>query len=222
MSHFSVGVLLKKGGKELEQLLAPYQENNMGDCPVEYLEFEDCTKEVLENYEEHKEEYTDVDTFAKDYYGYKKHEDKYGYWENPNAKWDWYLIGGRWSESLIDKKGKKVSFALLKDIDWDKMREQAKKVAEYMWDNTPEGIERFFAGITKEDTRESFIKRQTEFSTYAVVTPDGVWHSKGTMGWFGLSKENDNAANTWSNNFYDTFIKNEDQETMLVIVDCHI
>lgn len=40
MSHFTVAVITEKGTeKEVDKLLAPYQENNMGDCPQEYLEF---------------------------------------------------------------------------------------------------------------------------------------------------------------------------------------
>ena len=71
MSHFTVGVLVDKKGKNLEELLATYQENNMGDCPKEYLEFQNCTDEVLKNFEEYKKEYKDLDTFVKDYYGYE-------------------------------------------------------------------------------------------------------------------------------------------------------
>lgn len=37
MSHFTVAVF-SDGSKTVEKLLAPYQENNMGDCPKEYLE----------------------------------------------------------------------------------------------------------------------------------------------------------------------------------------
>lgn len=43
------------------------------------------------------EVYADLDTFAKDYHGYEKEGDRYGYYANPNAKWDWYQVGGRWN-----------------------------------------------------------------------------------------------------------------------------
>ena len=33
MSHFTVAVLVDQKYKKLDELLAPYQENNMGDCP---------------------------------------------------------------------------------------------------------------------------------------------------------------------------------------------
>ena len=44
MSHFTVMVI----GNNVVDQLAPFQENNMGDCPVEYLEFEDYTEEVTD------------------------------------------------------------------------------------------------------------------------------------------------------------------------------
>lgn len=41
MSHFTVGVITKGKPSEsqIEILLAPYQENNMGDCPKKYMQF---------------------------------------------------------------------------------------------------------------------------------------------------------------------------------------
>lgn len=58
MSHYTVGVILEntngdneKLQKDLEKALAPFQENNMGDCPKEYMEFHSVTQEEKENYE---------------------------------------------------------------------------------------------------------------------------------------------------------------------------
>ena len=57
MSHFSVAVFLKENSKEaLRKALAPYQENNMEDCPKEFLEFIECSEEDINNYENHKDE----------------------------------------------------------------------------------------------------------------------------------------------------------------------
>lgn len=73
---------------------------------------------------------------------------KWGYWENPNAKWDWYTIGGRWMGSLLvkeDNEGeigrpgtfknevpntprgyKWVDVCKISDVQWDKMFEISK------------------------------------------------------------------------------------------------
>lgn len=46
---------------------------------------------------------------------------KLGYWCNPNAKWDWYEVGGRWSNHLTLKDGTKADSARLADVDWAAM-----------------------------------------------------------------------------------------------------
>lgn len=39
---------------------------------------------------------------------------------NPNSKWDWYEVGGRWSECLVTKEGNKTNEDLVSEIDFDK------------------------------------------------------------------------------------------------------
>jgi hypothetical protein len=110
MSHFTVLVI----GEDVEEQLAPFQENNMGDCPKKYMEFNDMEDEMLKEYENDeyssgellKEKYSSFDVFAKEYHGYKQRDaekGRYGYWENPNKKWDWWVVGGRWTGMLKAK-----------------------------------------------------------------------------------------------------------------------
>jgi hypothetical protein len=47
MSHFPVLVV----GQDVEQQLAPFQENNMGDCPREYMEFTDHEDDYRHDYD---------------------------------------------------------------------------------------------------------------------------------------------------------------------------
>ena len=63
--------------------------------------------------------YPSFDDFMVEYGEYTSRDEetgKYGYWENPNAKWDWYSIGGRWSGSLLLKSGERSDAARIKDI----------------------------------------------------------------------------------------------------------
>ncbi len=76
MSHFSV-LVISNSPEEVEKLLEPFQENNMGTCPQEYLKFEE-----------------DEDANFDEKVG------KRGYWYNSRAKWDWWQIGGRWTGLL--------------------------------------------------------------------------------------------------------------------------
>lgn len=52
-----------------------------------------------------KEYYSSFEQFLNDFHGYDVHEDKYGYWNNSNGKWDWYELGGRWTGMLKLKEG---------------------------------------------------------------------------------------------------------------------
>lgn len=72
-------------------------------------------------YEPSKEKYPTLDAFAKDYHGYRKEAGRYGYRSNPNAKYDWYSEGGRWSGYLYNKEGRTTDIELLTEVDWDKM-----------------------------------------------------------------------------------------------------
>lgn len=43
--------------------------------------------------------YPSFEDFMKGWHGHDSRDEKmnrYGYWRNPNAKWDWYSVGGRW------------------------------------------------------------------------------------------------------------------------------
>lgn len=82
MSHYNVAVFTRNGTQdELETLLAPYDEDVEPDSP--YAEFEE-----------------DEDGELDEATG------KRGYWSNPNAKWDWFVWGGRFRAWLKLKPGK--------------------------------------------------------------------------------------------------------------------
>lgn len=235
MSHFVIAVLTKPEGKTVKELLAPYQENNMGDCPKEYLAFEDRTEELKEywgKYGEGKtlEEYAEED-------GYEIHEGKYGFWENPNAKWDWYVVGGRWSGMLKHKNSTlKLDGGVISDIDFSMDKEEYDKALRF-WElyiekqkpvnkEEEEKIEYTFYKESyftdRYKNKEEYAKRMAEFSTYAVITPDGKWHAKGKMGWFGFNDENAEEAAKWDKSFKETFIDTAGEGWSITIVDCHI
>ncbi len=48
----------------------------------------------------HKERFASFEDFMEQYCGYRGRDEiigHYGHWRNPNAKWDWWSIGGRWT-----------------------------------------------------------------------------------------------------------------------------
>ena len=192
MSHFTVLVI----GNDVEAALAPFQENNMGSCPQEYLEFNEVETEYRQQYETDtiervvmpdgsfkspydesfkvgweytvpdylerkqvplKEVYKTFNEYIEDYCGYNFDEEmqKYGYWENPNAKWDWYQIGGRWTGFFKIKSGGRGEIgtpgvfgnqpkegyadqALKGDIDFVQMLTDAEEEANETFDKVEE------------------------------------------------------------------------------------
>lgn len=57
----------------------------------------------------HKEAYPTFENFVEKWYGRDiRKNGKYGYYMNPNAKWDWYLMGGRWTGFFKLKNNKLV------------------------------------------------------------------------------------------------------------------
>ena len=75
--------------------------------------------EVDENY--YDEEETDEDT-----------GETYKY--NPNTKWDWYEVGGRWSGALRHRNGTSVDELPKKDFDLDALVQEARQNAYSLFD----------------------------------------------------------------------------------------
>lgn len=237
MSHYAVTIIHKQN-QNIEDLLAPYQENNMGDCPKQHLEFVDRMDELKKLYKKYKEEDQTLEDYARECgYEWNKEEQSYGYYENPNAKWDWYEIGGRWNNSLRTKDKKRVNSELIKNIDFSMDKEVYNKHIRF-WELY---IEKGYDNLTKEEkeeigfvfykesyftnrykTKEEYAEIMASFSTFAVITPDGEWHEKGDMGWFGFSSETDEESVKWDKSFYNSFIKDTKEDYVITIVDCHI
>jgi hypothetical protein len=148
---------------------------------------------------------------------------------NPKSKWDWYEIGGRWSDFLLPKakkngdKPKRCNIALVSDLDFEAMR-------KHELDELTPYEKAMTNSLCKEEymrkrypTEEEYIKRSTAFHTYAVVTPDGIWHETGKMGWFGMTHASPEEEREWELNYCERFIKPAiDNNWTVTIVDCHI
>lgn len=235
MSHFSVLVI---GGNPEEQL-APYQENNMGDCPEQYLEFFDVTDEYLKEYQEnpeHQKEYPNFEAFMHSYSRYEKNDDgRYGYRENPNKKWDWYQLGGRFGNSLILKDGRFANQAKAKDISWQMMEERRRIEAERDWqaftiwlnsENRGNCHTHFKWGVQSDkekkdeyESKESFMERRRSFTTFAVVK-DKQWAEKGSMGWWACVS-NEKPPTEWQAQFR-AIIESLNEDELVSVYDCHI
>lgn len=118
--HYSVLVIWDNP----ESILEPFQENNMWDCPKEYLEFEiEVSKEDFEKMSDEEKEETKDD--------YEEHEWAYWYWSNPNSIWDWYEIWGRWAWMLLLKDTAKKEDYPDVNFSWGWSKEDAEEVLQW-------------------------------------------------------------------------------------------
>ncbi len=146
---------------------------------------------------------------------------------NPDAKWDTKKIGGKFKGMLIRKgegvKSKGCNKAFVREIDFEAIHQRAlAKLEPYekAMKNSCH-MEPYMRELYP--TKDEYIARATIFSTYAVVTPDGIWHAPGRMSWWGISTETPEQRREWQLGYYERFIKPAlDKNLYLVIVDCHI
>ena len=264
MSHFTVLVNLPKevelAGVEsaVADALEPFWEL---DLPTEDLrddprsEFrvkykgtpEEVAREIFSevNVESTRLEYTklldakEFDELIEDWGGYTKVGNTYGYYRNPNAKWDWYSIGGRWAGLFFHKKAKQAcNYGRVSEVDFQDpvQLKKDRKFYKRFWEINIEGqpltgVEKLkegkYTSLYKKEyftefytCKEEYVRRQTAFSTYAAVV-DGKWLEKGQMGWFGCSSETAEESRQWEEN-YQKMLDSFDPESWVVVVDCHI
>ena len=262
MSHFSVLVITDSESNEdiLYDMLAPYDENlevpeyvckTKSELAEYYKDFlqkwlEDCLKaENKERFEKAAELKTKLDSFTDEdsiIRAYKEdhpgsrfdEEDNLLTTDNPDSKYDWYVVGGRFSGALRLKNGDTVDEAFAEEIDFEIDPEEYKENIRW-WElaveeqQPKEGEKPPFVYYRKEyyldryKDKETFAKIMSRPTFYAVVTKAGVWHSKGEMGWFACSSETADESLDWDLNFFERFIQPAiDNNDYLTVVDCHI
>lgn len=139
MSHFTVLVI----GEDIENQLAPFNEDivlppyKVGEVPEEdklrFIKY--YNKEFDSEKENIDEKFNSLyKEFGDDWNSNSWKKDSQGIWVeystyNPNSKWDWYSIGGRWSDFFKLKNGKYADEAKKSDIDFQSMRDDAKAKA---------------------------------------------------------------------------------------------
>jgi hypothetical protein len=126
---------------------------------------------------------------------------------NPDGKWDWWVIGGRWqgfwkakpgAESLLGESGSFANSAehdadvIRKcDIDFTAAREEAAKRISDLWDEmmlitdpTKRSAFSYQHGLSEILGRDKSIQRavsNAEGTSHALIDLDGEWHVSGDM-----------------------------------------
>ncbi len=97
--------------------------------------------QVVAQYPGYAEKYADLDTFVRDWHGHKG-LDEHGNalsTRNPNGKWDWYTIGGRWGGLLV-VGWQDVNSARLKDINPARLYATGILLADGKWLDTEASV----------------------------------------------------------------------------------
>lgn len=148
---------------------------------------------------------------------------------NPQSKWDWWVIGGRWSK---ENNVLQIRDFVLYDTPTDQQIEYYKKCWKYLNNEieVEEPIKEFgyeLGMFKKEYLKEKYgslknlIKNKMSNLPYAFVDENG-WYEQGEMGWFGMddtTKESIDAYTKFAENYFRD-INNQDK--YIVFVDCHI
>lgn len=226
MSHYSVAVFSHEP-TDVKRLLAPYDEDVDRSSPFAVFE---------------EDEECDPDPGTG----------KRGYWYNPNAKWDWWVIGGRSSgflrlkenrigryDHLSDEEKQKqlenhvCDQAFIRDCRLDRDETKYRKALR-RWEIMVEGAALreeeapFVAVFTPEyyreqyGTKERYAEEIADFRPFAFVTAEGAWHETGSMGWFGCDNATRESRDAY-NLAFDTYLQLAlEQNLYITIVDCHI
>lgn len=102
-------------------------------------------------------------------------EDGETYWTNPKSKWDWWVIGGRWSGWFLDKKGRERDSGMKGDLDIEAMRTRAVVKAQSKWDE----IEELIAGLPKARLwEEVLVEARSDGGDDAITRAREVYRSQ--------------------------------------------
>lgn len=145
-------------------------------------------------------------------------EDGYEYWTNPNAKWDWFEIGGRWSNRLRLKSGERADSALLNDIDTS-FNMAAYNDALVYWDDSMKN--RTFDSphymMSRYLTKDIYAALRGMFYFNFVIDANGNWHDNDFL------FKNIVQEIGWAQDFHKNFLYSlNPKEYRITVVDIHI
>lgn len=296
MSHFIVAVITKEPAKYHEEL-APYQENNMCDCPKEFLEFVDKTEEFKKSWQEesvkkiklpngnylsphdnrlkvaitkeeyeklrkernhdvcfgsegwgknetyhkydpsvangivvevpYREIYATLDDYVKDREGedlWDSEMKAYGWWKNPNAKWDSYSLCAkgnysRWQDATIESAFCKVSEYPLYKSKQELINQYNRELEDVKLGKTPKVLFDMEYGSYKN--AEDFAIRCRVQAPWAFVL-DKHWAEQGEMGWWGMHNGTNETEKSFKELFEQIMTDPKYQDYYIGFVNCHI
>jgi hypothetical protein len=226
MSHFVMGVIVPKKVFEdgeietyIQDVMAKYDES-LETAPHVDITKEEVFKDFFETQEMAKAKNGNTAELFKKYIDWTKEDLEKHYYEfvkdwyeqdidvdgnimvtyNPNSKWDWWVVGGRW-DCYLQKKP-------------DNSDDGGFNFGEQHHD-----IKNNFVTVKQHliDAQED-VSDEDKPTCYGLVY-NGIWFSRGDMGWFGCSS-NDKEEDEFMRQYL-TILKRH-QDDYVVALDCHI
>ena len=144
--------------------------------------------------------------------------------ENRQGMFSYYEIGKWLSVPFLLKDGKEVFQAKKSDINWDKIHLGGGDIYRKTWEMVMEGVEPSTdyektiydnmkdkeTYFKKFETKENYVVSNTAFWGYAFLSEK--------TGWVDASDTNDQFV--WMAEYYNMFIKNLPDDTLLTIYEC--
>ena len=157
-------------------------------------------------------------------------------WFREGSRWDWWVIGGRWTGAL--------------DPEYDPFTDLRNTEVCDLCSGTgirPDGLERFGEewvrqvngcnGCKGKGTRIAFALAPhpkdvlpvrdlpDDFVPAALVTPDGKWHERGRYGFWGMMIDDENDQEPKEKDVWEATYRallEQYPEATAILVDCHV
>jgi hypothetical protein len=190
MSHFAVLVV-----GDVDEQLAPFHEFSSTGIDDEYVLDIDITQELekfdciedflcdygLEDLVVTSEFELDLEDDAKHKYGYAIVRDgkliKAVERTNPNRKWDWYVVGGRWSNKLLHINGMYMDSLLKKDLDIEVLKAITEIRARREWDASREVIDGMEMWKSWRQVKKMYGVEEDGIRDYKLIDEAGEYYS---------------------------------------------
>lgn len=213
MSHFPVLVI----GENVEALLAPYHEFECTGLDDQYVQSIDETEERRREYENDKNKGGDTFVeWCLDYYGWDGNRilvgpnvqpnpadgAKYGWMRltadrsdvveiirrsNPNKKWDWWVVGGRWSNMLLLTDGRSVNSAPKRLVDWATIRDTDAREAGELYDKIHQIVQgrtyEHWDAVLARYGKDQIEEARSFYHQQDVIRAMNTEHARETIGW---------------------------------------
>jgi len=120
---------------------------------------------------------------------------------NPQSKWDWYQIGGRWAGLIRTNRNGRYA------------------MPNFSWGWEEKEKEEYLDGTYTDQAYKEDIINFDKLNIFALIK-DGKWYEKGDMGWWGCVS-NKKREGEWATEFK-KLITDLPSDTLISIYDCHI